>query len=211
MAVSINPYYQSSVKRILDIVISLLLLFFLLPVFLVISLLIILTSGWPVLYIQNRVGKNKKNFRMYKFRTMVKNADRLKARYVHLNQAPTPMFKIHNDPRFTKIGKWLSHSGIDELPQIINIILGNMSLVGPRPLPIKEAQKIPNHWDWRFEVKPGLFSYWSLSNNRHESLTKWKKLEKQTLEKGSITHDLRLILTTAIRQSKKIANFKQLS
>lgn len=141
---------------------------------------------------------------------MKPGSDEIKSKYCQYNQAPSPMFKIHNDPRFTKLGRWLSHSGLDELPQLINVIKGDMSLVGPRPLPLKEAEKIPSSWQWRFQVKPGLFSYWSLSTCRHESLEKWKQLERDTVQKGGIVSDLTLISITGLRQFKRLLGLKLL-
>jgi lipopolysaccharide/colanic/teichoic acid biosynthesis glycosyltransferase len=120
---------------------------------------------------------------------MVKNAELLRSKnqkhFAELNYAPAPMFKIKNDPRFLKIGKFLSHSGLDELPQLINILKGQMSLVGPRPLPTNEAQTLkkidPDWYFWRHQVKPGLFSLWVLNNERHKNLEAWRGLEKKTL------------------------------
>ncbi|MFH2118573.1 MAG: sugar transferase, partial [Candidatus Paceibacterota bacterium] len=128
----------------------------------------------------------------YKFRTMQKNAIMLKPKYAHLNQAPAPMFKIIKDPRFVGLGWLLSRTGLDELPQLWNILWGKMSFVGPRPLPINEAQALPKDWRlWREQVKPGIFSEWSLAKNKHRSLKNWEKLEKATLRKGNLKEDLR--------------------
>jgi len=115
---------------------------------------------------------------------MRRNAELDRNRYEHLNQAPYPMFKIFNDPRFIGIGRWLSQVGFDELQQLINILRGEMSFVGPRPLPTKEAKLLDRSWDFRYSVKPGIFSYWTLSKDRHESLAIWKKLDQMTLKRG---------------------------
>jgi lipopolysaccharide/colanic/teichoic acid biosynthesis glycosyltransferase len=187
---NIHSYYFSKTKRFFDLSLSLVLLIVFLPLLMVIWLLIAITDGLPVVFKQKRTGKNGETFIMYKFRTMKKNADLLKHKYVHLNEAPEPMFKIHNDPRFIKIGKFLSRSGLDELPQLINILKNEMSFVGPRPLPIKEAKALPKNWkSFRQEVKPGIFSDWAISWERHKSFKKWQQLEKSTLSKGSLLRD----------------------
>jgi lipopolysaccharide/colanic/teichoic acid biosynthesis glycosyltransferase len=136
----------------------------------------------PIFFKQKRMGQNKKSFTMYKFRTMYVGAHRHQKRYKKLNQAPGPMFKIFDDPRFVGIGKFLSRSGLDELPQIINVIKGEMNLVGPRPLPVAEAQKLDKSWDFRYQVKPGIFSEWTASPLRHKNLLLWKELDKLTVE-----------------------------
>ncbi|MBU0579294.1 sugar transferase [Patescibacteria group bacterium] len=192
----IHPYYLSFQKRIFDLVISLILLIILLPLFLLISLLVLITSGWPVFYHQKRLGGNKIVFRIFKFRTMYVGAEKNQWRYRQQNQAPDPMYKNWQDPRFVGIGKWLSRTGLDELPQLINIIVGNMSLVGPRPLPVYEAEKLNKSWDFRYQVKPGVFSQWSVNAKRHNSLKEWKKLEKETLEFGGIKYEVNIILKT---------------
>ena len=109
----------------------------------IIGLIVKIFSIGPVLFKQNRAGKFKKPFIIYKFRTMVTDAEKLKEAITNLNEADGPVFKIKNDPRYTLIGKFLAHTGLDELPQLINIVKGEMSFVGPRPLPINEANKIP--------------------------------------------------------------------
>ena len=192
----IHPYYLSFQKRIFDLVISLILLIILLPLFLLISLLVLITSGWPVFYHQKRLGENKIVFRIFKFRTMYVGAEKNQWRYRQQNQAPDPMYKNWADPRFVGIGKWLSRTGLDELPQLINILTGQMSFVGPRPLPVYEAEKLKRDWNFRYQVKPGVFSQWSVNAKRHNSLKEWKKLEKETLEFGGIKYEVNIILKT---------------
>lgn len=133
---------------------------------------------------------------MHKFRTMYVGAHADTAKFLAQNQAPEPMFKIFDDPRFVGIGHFLSTSGLDELPQLCNVLRGEMSLVGPRPLPIAQAKKLGAEWQFRTQVKPGIFSEWTISNERHESSEKWLELDRATLAKGSFLNDLFVILRT---------------
>jgi lipopolysaccharide/colanic/teichoic acid biosynthesis glycosyltransferase len=206
MAVSIDPYYHSRRKRGLDVILAFLLLILTLPLIALISLLIFVFSGPPIIFIQKRTGQNKEPFKMYKFRTMAKGASKLKKHYAHLNQAPAPMFKIHDDPRLTKLGKNLYQLGLDELPQLINIIKGDMSLVGPRPLPIRQANKLSSKWNFRYQVKPGLFSQWTLDEDKYKSLKAWRNLEKKTINQGSLFLDIKIILKNISKQFLLIFN-----
>jgi lipopolysaccharide/colanic/teichoic acid biosynthesis glycosyltransferase len=178
------------------------------PVLAAAGLCVLLADGWPVMFAQKRTGKDKKTFIIYKIRTMVKNAEVIKKRLLHLNQAPAPMFKIFNDPRFIPGGKFLSTTGIDELPQLWNVVKGEMSLVGPRPLPVSEAKKLGKPWQFRFLVRPGLFSEWTVDGRRHKNGLIWKKLEQETVFHGNIVTDLSLILRTIFvtmtKQIKKL-------
>lgn len=177
-----------------------------LPLMTIISIVIFFTSGSPVFYLQKRSGLNKKPFTIYKFRTMEVNASAKQSKLQHLNQAPKPMFKIHNDPRFVWGGMWLSNTGLDELPQLLNIIKGEMSLVGPRPLPTAEANKLPKEWSFRFLVKPGLFSYWTLDDRRHNSLESWQELEMKTISSSiGVGENLYLLLQNIMKQLKKVS------
>lgn len=171
------------------------------PLLLLIVALVLITAGPPILFCQKRTGKNGKTFMIYKFRTMEKNAVMLKPKYQHLNEAPVPMFKIHNDPRFVGIGRFLSRSGLDELLQLWNILKGEMSFVGPRPLPIQEAVSLSADWrQWREQVRPGVFSKWALSGERHESLNHWKQFEQETLKFGSVAADISYVILTPLTQ-----------
>jgi lipopolysaccharide/colanic/teichoic acid biosynthesis glycosyltransferase len=189
--IKIHSYYFSQKKRLFDLLLGVLLTIVLFPLLLLISVVVAITAGFPIIFKQKRTGKDGITFTMYKFRTMNKNAALLKHKYKNMNEAPAPMFKIHNDPRFTSTGKFLSRSGFDELPQLLNIVRGEMSFIGPRPLPIKEASGLPKNWrEFREKVKPGIFSDWSISWERHKSFKKWKGLEESTLKKGSLGKDL---------------------
>lgn len=191
---TISNYYNSKRKRILDIVLAVFFLFFLSPFFILLYILIFIYDGNGVIFKQKRFGKNKKIFTLYKFRTMKKGATYVRNKLQILNEAPYPMFKIKNDPRFTKIGKKLSLTGIDEIPQLINILKGNMSFIGPRPLPIDEANQLDQTWNFRYKVKPGILSKWALSPKRHLSLPHWKKLEKEDLQFGSVKSDILFLI-----------------
>lgn len=193
MPQTVHPYYHSRLKRNFDILLSLVLLVGLSPLLMLIGLGVFITIGQPILFKQKRVGLNKQIFTMFKFRTMKPGAENLRTDYEHLNQAPYPMFKIFTDPRFVGIGKWLSQTGFDEFPQLINILRGEMSFIGPRPLPVNEAKLLKSDWNFRYEVKPGIFSYWTLSPDRHKSLAIWKKLDQKTLAKGGLQFELWLI------------------
>lgn len=170
--------------------------------------------GSPIIFKQKRTGKNGKVFTIYKFRTMVKNAELIRAKdrtkLAKLNYAPLPMFKIGDDPRFIKFGRFLSRGGLDELPQLINIVRGEMSLIGPRPLPVTEAnslKKIDYNWYiWRHQVKPGLFSLWVLDDKRHQDLKTWKKLERETL-KLNLAQQYLLIFKVIFLQLQRILQF----
>ena len=191
----IHSYYFSHQKRIFDLALAGTLLLVLSPLLLLIGLAVLLTAGWPVIFKQKRTGKDGKTFTLFKFRTMQKNAVILKYRYQHLNEAPEPMFKIRHDPRFVGIGKSLAKAGLDELPQLWNIFKGEMSFVGPRPLPVKEAVSLPTEWRaWRERVKPGVFSQWAFSGEKHQSLEKWRKLEEKTLQTGASNEDIKQAL-----------------
>ncbi len=183
--IAINPYYQSWRKRVFDLCFSICLLVLLSPLFILVGLTIYVTSGFPIIFKQKRSGLNGKEFVIYKFRTMEKNASITKHKYLKFNEAPLPMFKIHNDPRFVGFGRFFSRSGIDELPQLLNILKNEMSFVGPRPLPVKEANLLPKTWkNFREKVKPGIFSDWSLAEKRHSDIKQWEKLEQATILKN---------------------------
>lgn len=186
-------FYQKSGKRSIDIIFSLLGLLFLWPFFLLVALLIKLDSPGPVIFKQKRVGKNGKIFTFYKFRTMIKDAERLKEKYHHLNEADGPVFKIKNDPRYTKIGKILSHTGLDELPQLVNILKGEMSFIGPRPLPIKEEEKIePKYRFKRQSVLPGLISSWIIMGGHRLSFSRWMEFDLKDINNQNFIYGMEI-------------------
>lgn len=187
--------YQKFGKRFFDWVLALLLLIFLWPIFLIIGLLVKLDSPGPAIFRQRRVGQNGKIFTIYKFRTMIVGAEKLQRKYRHLNEADGSVFKIHNDPRFTRIGRFLSHTGLDELPQLVNVLKGEMSLVGPRPLPVAEERRLPSATrQLRASVRPGLVSSWLVQGAHRLSFATWLKLDAEDIHEPSFSRDLRILL-----------------
>ena len=178
----------------LERLLALFLLIFLSPLLVILYILVKFTSQGPFFFKQLRAGKNKKPFWIYKIRTMVENAEDLKEKIKHLNQADGPVFKVYDDPRFTKIGRFLAKIGIDELPQLINIVKGQMSFVGPRPLPLDEAKKIPKKYEKRFLVLPGIFSSWVAYGAFHNDFEKWMELDLKDVENKSFWYDLKIVI-----------------
>jgi lipopolysaccharide/colanic/teichoic acid biosynthesis glycosyltransferase len=200
--VAIHPFYFSPAKRILDVGVSLGLLICLAPLLIVVGLTVLASAGRPILFKQQRWGYKNRLFWLYKFRTMKLDSHQQQAKLADKNEAPFPMFKLHQDPRFVGIGRWLSNTGLDELPQLINILRGEMSLIGPRPLPVAEAKILHRLYpSWRFRelVKPGIFSLWSLDAKRHSSLKHWQELDQKTLVTGGLSYELGLILANTLR------------
>lgn len=181
---------------IINQIFAILLLFVTFSLWVVFYFLIKLTSSGPFLFKQKRLGKDKKPFVVYKFRTMVENAEHLRSKIYHLNEADGPVFKIDNDPRYTKIGKFLAHTGLDELPQLINIIKGEMAFVGPRPLPVTEAIKVPKKYDRRFSVLPGVTSLWVVKGADHSSFIKWMEDDMEYIKNKSFLYNLKIIILT---------------
>ena len=191
-----SNYGVSRLKRCFDFIFSLLLLFCVSPLFLMIAIAIKSFSFGPIFFIQKRVGKNGKIFRILKFRTMYVNAEKDKGKYVQFNQADGPVFKIENDPRFTKIGKNLSRTGLDELPQLLNVLKGDMSIVGPRPLPFYEAKKLSKNDRIRESVRPGMTSAWVINGSHKLSFKKWMKLDVEYVSGATFLGDIEIITKT---------------
>lgn len=203
----IHPYYFSVQKRTFDIFGSIFLLVLAAPLLVIISALIFFNMGTPIFFTQLRSGKHKKPFAIYKFRTMHESAEKVKHLLNTRNEAPYPMFKMENDPRFVGIGKWLSQVGLDELPQLINVLIGDMSLIGPRPLPVEEANQLDQSWDFRYVVRPGIFSEWAANETKHDSLKRWKTIEKNMLIRGSLLHDIYIIAIIMKMLFRKLIHF----
>lgn len=166
------------------------------PIYPIVFLLIKCTSPGPFIFKQKRAGKNSIPFTMYKFRTMVHNAEKFKSKYTNLNEASGPAFKIRNDPRFTQIGRFIAHAGIDEIPQLINIIKGEMAFVGPRPLPLDESIKVPKKYKLRFSIKPGVTSPWIVRGHHKLSYKERMELDTKYALSKNIWYDSVIILRT---------------
>jgi exopolysaccharide biosynthesis polyprenyl glycosylphosphotransferase len=185
------------IKRIVDIAGSLILLISLAPAFLIVSLLIKQDSPGPVFFMQDRVGLGKRRFRLYKFRTMVADAEKRMREIEHLNEVSGPVFKIREDPRITRTGKFLRKTSIDELPQLINVLKGDMSLVGPRPLPIRDYNGFDEDWHRRrFSVRPGITCLWQCNGRSDITFDKWMRLDMEYIDNWSLLLDLKILAMT---------------
>ena len=185
------------VKRVLDIMFSLSLIIVLGPVFVITAALIKLTSPGPVFFLQSRLGLNKRRFFVCKFRTMVPDAERRMKEIEHLNEVSGPVFKIKNDPRITPTGGFLRKTSIDELPQLFNVLKGDMSLVGPRPLPVRDYEGFSQDWQRRrFSVRPGITCLWQVNGRSAIAFEKWMELDLEYIDKWSLWLDFEILLRT---------------
>jgi exopolysaccharide biosynthesis polyprenyl glycosylphosphotransferase len=189
--------WQVHVKRLMDIVLSSILLVSLAPLFSAVAVLIRFTSPGPVFFVQERIGLNKRRFPLYKFRTMQVDAENKIQDLEKLNEAAGPVFKIKNDPRITPIGKILRKTSIDELPQLLNVLKGEMSLVGPRALPLRDYQGF--HRDWhrrRFSVRPGITCLWQVAGRSTIPFSQWMELDLHYIDHWSLWLDLMILFKT---------------
>jgi exopolysaccharide biosynthesis polyprenyl glycosylphosphotransferase len=189
------PFY---LKRVFDLGASTALLLCLSPLFLLVILLIKASAPHsPVFFAQTRVGYNRRRFKMLKFRTMVPEAEHLQVNLESLNEAPGPMFKIKDDPRITPIGRWLRRISLDELPQLLNIIKGDMSLVGPRPLPLRDVERFDESWlKRRFSVKPGLTGLWQVNGRNNTNFDRWIEHDLAYIDQWSFGLDFKILMKT---------------
>ncbi len=183
-------------KRSIDILGSLCGLVLLSPILLIIMVLIKLESKGPVIFSQERVGRYGKKFKMYKFRSMVVNAEELKAKLAAQNEMSGPMFKMKDDPRVTKVGKFIRKTSLDEIPQLVNVLKGDMSLVGPRPSLPKEVMQFESWMHRRHDVKPGLTCYWQVSGRNNIDFEDWMKLDVKYVDERNFWGDIKLIFKT---------------
>lgn len=189
--------WQLSAKRLLDLLGALALTLVLAPALIAIALAIRMTSPGPALFCQTRVGLNKRPFTLYKFRTMGQHAEQGQQRLEALNEAGGPVFKIKLDPRVTPLGHWLRRTSLDELPQLLNVILGNMSLVGPRPLPLRDVKGFSEDWQRRrFSVLPGITCLWQMSGRSDISFKRWMEMDLEYIDRWSLWLDLSILART---------------
>jgi exopolysaccharide biosynthesis polyprenyl glycosylphosphotransferase len=189
--------WQYLLKRLLDIVFSLVAITLVAPLGALTALLIKLTSPGPVFFSQERVGLNKRRFRLYKFRTMVPDAEDRQCEVEHLNEVSGPVFKVTADPRVTRFGKFLRKASIDELPQLFNVVKGDMSLVGPRPLPVRDYNGFDQDWQRRrFSVRPGITCLWQVNGRSAISFDKWMELDMQYIDHWSLGLDFKILAKT---------------
>ena len=184
------------IKRTVDIFCSLGALIILSPILIILAVLIKLESKGPVLFAQERIGMNGVTFKMYKLRSMVANAEQLKKKLVEKNEMDGPMFKMKDDPRVTNIGKIIRKTSIDELPQLINVLKGEMSLVGPRPSLPNEVKEFEPWMLERLNVKPGLTCYWQVSGRNDIDFENWMKLDVKYVRERNTWIDFKLIFKT---------------
>ena len=188
--------FYEAIKRLIDIICSFVGILVLSPLFIIIAIIVKFTSKGPIFFSQKRVGRNGKEFDMYKFRSMVVNAEELKEKLAAQNEMSGPMFKMKDDPRVTKVGKFIRKTSLDELPQLWNVLKGDMSLVGPRPSLPKEVAQFDEWMYKRLEVKPGLTCYWQVSGRNNIDFEDWMKLDIRYVEEKNLWIDIKLICKT---------------
>ena len=184
-------------KRLLDVLVSATLLMILSPLLVLTAAAIKLTSRGPIFFLQERVGINKRRFKIYKFRTMVPNAEKMIDTLESRNEVTGPVFKIKDDPRITPIGRFLRRSSIDELPQLLNVLMGDMSLVGPRPLPVRDYEGFSEDWQRRrFSVRPGITCLWQVNGRSNISFDQWMLLDLKYMDEWSLWLDVKILART---------------
>ena len=189
--------YRLLVKRAIDLAGASAALLLLAPLLPVIAAAIRFSSPGPVLFSQERYGLKKRRFRMQKFRTMVSDAESLQSILEDRNEAKGPVFKIRDDPRVTRVGRILRQTSLDELPQLLNVLRGDMSLVGPRPLPLRDVSRFDEAWLMRrFSVRPGMTGLWQVSGRSSLPFNRWMALDLQYIDEWSLALDLRILAMT---------------
>lgn len=196
-------YLDSFTKRFFDLVFGIFVIILMSPLFLFITVMLFVSQGSPIFFKQKRTGKDGKTFNIYKFRSMYPGSENKQKSLQKLNEVGFPVFKISDDPRFTRIGKILSKTGLDEFPQLINVIKGEMSMVGPRPLPVNEAAQLNKTQFKRHRAKPGITSEWVVGGSHDMTFKKWMILDADYLANASLQKDISILLKTA----KLVAGF----
>ncbi len=184
------------IKHLIDFVSATTLVLLLAPLLLLVALAILVTMGRPIFYVQARAGLRGRPFRMLKFRTMVPDADRQKAGLHSANEMTGPVFKIERDPRVTGLGRVLRKTSIDELPQLLHVVTGTMSLVGPRPLPLAEQREIHGWHRRRLAMRPGITGLWQVSGRSETTFERWMELDLEYVDRWSLWLDLKILLLT---------------
>lgn len=187
---------QLLLKRLMDIALSLLGLLVLSPLLITIALIIKFTSPGPVLFAQERVGMNKRRFKLLKFRSMYADAEKRRRELEHLNEMDGPVFKIKNDPRVTPIGRFIRKTSIDELPQLVNVFRGQMSLVGPRPPLLSEVDRYEWLYRRRLSIKPGITCLWQISGRNEITFKQWMEMDKEYIDNWSFWLDVKILAKT---------------
>lgn len=197
LGTSSSPRRDELAKRLLDIAVAAVLLVVMSPVFVIAAIAVRLDSPGPILFRQERRGLNKRTFHMLKFRSMYVDAEARLAEVAHLNTAGGPSFKVKNDPRITRVGKWLRRFSVDELPQLVNVLKGEMSLVGPRPLFAWEYDRIAEPWvKRRGSVKPGLTGLWQVSGRSNLPFDRRIELDLEYIDTWSFALDIEILART---------------
>ncbi len=192
--------YKFIFKRIFDIIFSISVMCILLPLYILISLLVILNSGLPIFYIWKVVGKDGVYFKSYKFRTMIKNADNMKDELLGSNEMEGPFFKMKDDPRITNIGRILRKYNLDELPQFFSVLKGDMSVVGPRPPLVSEWKNFSEFQKKKLQIKPGITCLWQVDGrNSISNPDSWIEKDLEYIDKISFGMDINIIFKTIIR------------
>lgn len=189
--------WQYLFKRLIDIIMASVFIVLTFPVMLLAVIAIKLSSPGPILFTQDRVGRNKRIFKLYKFRTMENNAEHMQLILESQNEMDGPVFKIKNDPRITKVGKYLRKWSIDEIPQLFNVLKGDMSLVGPRPLPVRDFNGIEQDWQRRrFSILPGITCTWQISGRNEIPYKDWIKMDMEYIDNWKLSRDLKILIKT---------------
>jgi exopolysaccharide biosynthesis polyprenyl glycosylphosphotransferase len=183
-------------KRAFDLVVAIIALILLIPIIPLIGLMIKLDTPGPVFFRQQRVGRGGRKFYFYKFRSMFVDADERKSEVEALNEQDGPVFKVRSDPRVTDVGRFLRRSSLDEIPQILNVVKGEMSIVGPRPPLPSEVAKYQPWQHMRLEVTPGITCLWQISGRSHLSFSEWMRLDMEYLKQRSFRTDLLIFFKT---------------
>jgi exopolysaccharide biosynthesis polyprenyl glycosylphosphotransferase len=187
---------QIILKRLIDVLVSAVAMVLFIPIFLAISIAIKWTSTGPIFFSQKRIGYNGRTFNCLKFRTMVVDAEILKSQLKDMNEMDGPVFKIKNDPRVTQIGRFLRKTSLDELPQLINVFKGDMSLVGPRPPVPEEVYQYQLADRRRLSIRPGITCIWQASGRNDIPFDEWMKLDRQYIDNWSLWLDMKILFKT---------------